>query len=131
MLSPCNRLTSPDQFREVVRRGRRCGGSLMVVHLSVPSTERAQPVAPKVGFVVSKAVGPAVTRNLVKRRLRHLARERVASLPADGMLVVRANPPAALASYEELAHDLDRCLDRCQAKAATSTNISADTEVDR
>jgi ribonuclease P protein component len=88
-------------------------------------------VAPKVGFVVSKAVGPAVTRNLVKRRLRHLARERVASLPADGMLVVRANPPAALASYEELAHELDRCLDRCQAKAATSTNISADTEVDR
>lgn len=30
----------------------------------------------QVGFVVSKAVGPAVTRNLVKRRLRHLTRAR-------------------------------------------------------
>jgi len=65
----------------------------MVVHLLVPSTQRTRSgpaEEPRVGFVVSKAVGPAVTRNLVKRRLRHLARERVASLPADGMLVVRA-----------------------------------------
>jgi ribonuclease P protein component len=110
----------------------------MVVHLLATSTERAEPglpAAPRVGFVVSKSVGPAVTRNLVKRRLRHLARERVASLPVDGMLVVRALPPAALASYDELARELDRCLDRCQAKVAVSTNLSAnlaaDTEVDQ
>jgi len=106
----------------------------MVVHLLVSSTERAQPrlpVTPRVGFVVSKAVGPAVTRNLVKRRLRHLARERVTSLPADGMLVVRALPPAALASYDELADELDRCLGRCQAKAKVTTNSSANTEVDQ
>ncbi|HSK34899.1 MAG TPA: ribonuclease P protein component, partial [Propionicimonas sp.] len=96
MLSPSNRLTSPVHFREVVRRGRRCGGPLMVVHLLVPPTERAHlglPAGPRVGFVVSKAVGPAVTRNLVKRRLRHLARERTSVLPAEGMLVVRALPP--------------------------------------
>ena len=134
MLSSCNRLTSPVQFREVVRRGRRCGGPLMVVHLLASSTEPrqpGQPATPRVGFVVSKAVGPAVTRNLVKRRLRHLARERVASLPVDGMLVVRALPPAALASYDELADELDRCLDRCQAKRTVSTNSSAKTEVDQ
>jgi len=134
VLSPCNRLTSPVHFREVVRRGRRCGGPLMVVHLLVPSTQRTRSgpaEEPRVGFVVSKAVGPAVTRNLVKRRLRHLARERVASLPADGMLVVRALAPAALASYDELAHELDRCLDRCQAKATVPTSLSANTEVDQ
>jgi len=110
----------------------------MVVHLLVPATDRAQSgvlVAPRVGFVVSKAVGPAVTRNLVKRRLRHLARERVGSLPVDGMLVVRALPPAALASYDELARELDRCLDRCLAQVTVSTNLSANlsanTEVDQ
>jgi ribonuclease P protein component len=116
----------------------------MVVHLLVSQSECTQSectqsectqsgpaVAPMVGFVVSKAVGPAVTRNLVKRRLRHLARERVASLPADGMLVVRALAPAALASYDELAHELDRCLDRCQAKATVPTSLSANTEVDQ
>jgi ribonuclease P protein component len=104
----------------------------MVVHLLVPQTERAQlglPVGPRVGFVVSKAVGPAVTRNLVKRRLRHLARERAASLSPDGMLVVRALPPAAQASYEELAQELDRCLERCQAETAVAANPSPETEV--
>ena len=87
----------------------------MVVHLLVPSLDRAQPAVPdrpRVGFVVSKAVGRAVTRNLVKRRLRHLARERTGALPPHGMLVVRALPAAADASYDELARELDRCLAR-------------------
>jgi ribonuclease P protein component len=87
----------------------------MVVHLLVPSPQHAQvglPTRPLVGFVVSKAVGGAVTRNLVKRRLRHLARERTGSLPPHGMLVVRALPAAADASYAELARELDRCLAR-------------------
>jgi ribonuclease P protein component len=104
----------------------------MVVHLLVPPTERAHlglPAGPRVGFVVSKAVGPAVTRNLVKRRLRHLARERTSRLPAEGMLVVRALPSAADASYVELAHELDRCLDRCLPKGASTADHAAEVEV--
>ena len=65
---------------------------------------------PQVGFIVSKAVGNAVTRNRVKRRLRHLVREHLGALPASGLLVVRANPAASSASYRELAGELDRCL---------------------
>jgi ribonuclease P protein component len=65
-----------------------------------------------VGFVVSKAVGPAVARNKVKRRLRHLARERLSSLPGSAVLVVRALPPAATATYAELGTDLDQALRR-------------------
>jgi ribonuclease P protein component len=67
-----------------------------------------------VGFVVSKAVGNAATRNRVKRRLRHLAREHVTSLPGCAVLVVRALPEAAGASYAELGADLERCLRRVQ-----------------
>jgi ribonuclease P protein component len=65
-----------------------------------------------VGFVVSKAVGGAVIRNQVKRRLRHLMRDRVARLPRGSLLVVRANPPAASARSENLAAELDVALDR-------------------
>jgi ribonuclease P protein component len=98
----------------VVRRGHRAGGRLLVVHLLSGSVPDA-PV--RAGFVVSKAVGPAVTRNLVKRRLRHLFRELLAdqdALPDSAMLVVRALPPAASASYTELRAELERCLGRAR-----------------
>lgn len=64
------------------------------------------------GFVVSKAIGNAVMRNRVKRRLRHLARERLTSLPGSAVLVVRALPAAAAAGYPDLGRDLDRALSR-------------------
>lgn len=93
----------------------------MVVHLLVGSASPTQPGPPaeaRVGFVVSKAVGPAVTRNLVKRRLRHLTRERTVGLPQQGMVVVRALPAAADASYQELAAELDRCVKRCLGRSS-------------
>ncbi len=64
----------------------------------------------RAGFVVSKAVGNAVVRNRVRRRLRALVRERLAALPAGSTLVVRALPAAAEASYPRLAADLDAAI---------------------
>lgn len=69
----------------------------------------------QVGFVVSKAVGNAVVRNRVKRRLRHLTREHLMELPGRGALVVRALPAAAHASYADLERDLLRGLQRTHA----------------
>ncbi len=66
----------------------------------------------RVGFIVSRAVGNAVVRNRVKRRLRHLVRARVDTLPEARVLVVRAQPASADASYGELGAELDRCLGR-------------------
>jgi ribonuclease P protein component len=84
-----------------------------VAHLLVPTTRPAiGGPPPRVGLVVSKAVGPAVTRNLVKRRLRHLARDHVGALPEGALLVLRALPSAAQASYEELGNELTRCLEQ-------------------
>jgi ribonuclease P protein component len=61
---------------------------------------------------VSKAVGGAVVRNKVKRRLRHLMRDRVALLPPGSLVVVRALPAAGDADHEELGRDLDAALQR-------------------
>jgi ribonuclease P protein component len=110
VLSRAHRLTERRLFGSTVRGGRRAGSRTMVVHLSRPAEPSGRPA--QVGFVVSKAVGKAVVRNSVKRRLRHLVRERVSSLPDSAVLVVRALPAAAAASYQELGADLDRCLSR-------------------
>jgi len=61
----------------------------LIVH-AVPA-----PDGPRIGFVVSGALGNAVTRNRVKRRLRHLAMAHVADTPAGIDVVVRALPRAA------------------------------------
>ena len=112
MLPSSNRLTAAEDFRQTVRRGRRSGGPLVVVHLVVPNVDKATSEPVKVGFVVAKSVGQAVTRNRVKRRLRHLMRERISSLPSGSLLVVRALPGAADATWRDLAAELDRCLGR-------------------
>lgn len=70
--------------------------------------------------MVSKAVGNAVTRNRVKRRLRHLAVPLLTSTPAGARVVVRALPRAAGAGTE-LEHDLTgawrTCLDKLERAA--------------
>jgi ribonuclease P protein component len=115
VLNRANRLTSGRMFAPTIREGRRAGTRRLVVHLDPAPAARSGATSPLVGFVVSKAVGPAVVRNRVRRRLRHLARERLASLPGSAVLVVRALPPAADSSSSALAKDLDRALDRVLA----------------
>lgn len=58
--------------------------------------------------MVAKSVGGAVTRNLVKRRLRAIAREFLQSEPSskDLSIVVRALEAASLASFDELKREL-------------------------
>ena len=116
MLAAQHRLTAPADFRAVVRRGARCGGPLLVAHL-LTRDATGVPAPPRVGLVVSGSVGPAVTRNLVKRRLRHLVREHLPALPPSSLLVLRAQPAAAAASYPELGAELARCLSVCLSKA--------------
>ncbi len=107
VLAKAHRLTSSESFRQASRSGSRAGSPTLVVHLLGRESG-----GQRVGFVVSRAVGNAVSRNRVKRRLRHLTRERLWMLPGSCVLVVRALPAAALASSTELGADLDRCLSR-------------------
>ncbi|WP_129841453.1 ribonuclease P protein component [Streptomyces sp. RFCAC02] len=115
MLPSENRLRRREDFATAMRRGRRAGRPHLVVHLSGgdnphPAEETLPP--PRAGFVVSKAVGNAVVRNLVQRRLRHLLRDRLTRLPAGSLVVVRALPGAGDLAHERLARELDAALER-------------------
>ena len=108
MLAAAQRLRRSSDFAAAVRGGRRSGRGTLVVHLLVD--EPAQALEARAGFVVSKAVGNAVVRNQVRRRLRHLVRARLDALPAGASLVVRALPASASASSETLGADLDAAI---------------------
>jgi ribonuclease P protein component len=110
VLAVDHRLRHSDAFLRTVRSGRRAGGPALVVHLHVDRS--LEGTSPKVGFVVSRAVGSAVARNLVKRRLRHVVKEFLAALPASSELVVRVQPAAATMTSAELRSALGRCLHR-------------------
>jgi ribonuclease P protein component len=113
VLASRNRVRNSAEFSAVVRQGRRVGRPHLVVHLLLdPQLDPATGSAPRAGFVVSKAVGGAVVRHTVTRRLRALVRDRLPSLPAGSVLVVRALPAAATATFADLGADLDGCLSR-------------------
>ncbi len=70
------------------------------------------------GFIVSKAVGNAVTRNLVKRRLRAVTAGSLADVGAGYDVVMRALPQSARASWSELAADARTALGTATRTAA-------------
>jgi ribonuclease P protein component len=108
VLAAESRLRRAGEFRDTFRQGVRCGRPCLVVH-----ARRRDEQPSRAGFVVSKAVGNAVVRNRVKRRLRHLCAAKLGQTAFPVDVVVRALPAAV---DGDLVADLDSawiaCLDR-------------------
>jgi ribonuclease P protein component len=70
----------------------------------------------RVAVTVSKAVGKAIVRNLVRRRIRG-ALDACPPLETGLRLLIVAKPAAAAASYESLASDVGAVLGRLRANS--------------
>jgi ribonuclease P protein component len=119
VLPAAHRLRRSVDFERTVRRGTRAGRPTVVVHLLADTKEGGPP---QVGFVVSKAVGNAVRRNLVKRRLRSVARNHLATLPAGALAVVRALPASADSTYARLDLDVASGFNRALGRAKSGAH---------
>jgi len=73
------------------------------------TTGAAAPV--RFGFIVPKSVGVAVQRNLVRRRMKALSRDRLDSLAAGTEVVFRALPGAAQTDWDTLRSEIAGLLD--------------------
>ena len=102
MLAKANRITSADDYRVIVRRGAKVAGVHTVSYLR----SRESGTDARFGFIVSKKVGSAVRRNLVRRRLKAACRELVDDGTAGVDVVVRALPSASEADFGALRADV-------------------------
>lgn len=106
-MGPFPSLRSAADFRRVSKEGRSAARGAVVVR-AAPSTS---PQGTCIGLVVSRKVGGAVTRNLVRRRIKESLRERGELLRVAAVdLVVVARPSAARVGFHELGRDLDKAL---------------------
>ena len=100
-----SRLTKEWEFRRVHSRGRSQADRLLVVRVLPNGLEHN-----RWGIIVSKSVGKAVVRNLVRRRLRELLRGIPMASGWDGVVIAR--PPAAAATFLALGGSLKASLQR-------------------
>lgn len=147
MLPREHRITRSQDFRAVMRGGARAGTDTVVVSVLLrpagETTSDGGAARWRCGFIVSKAVGNAVVRHRVQRRLRHLVAELVPGRipapdspavadpadPADPAaagsapsapaldVVVRALPAAAEADHPTLRDDVASGLERALRRA--------------
>lgn len=100
-------------FAATTRSGARQGRRNVVVYVRATSGDQPS----RAGFVVSKRVGNAVCRNLVKRRLRELVGMTIQGSPAGFDVVVRALPASAEADFAELRRDWESAWRKAASKA--------------
>ena len=111
MLARDNRVTRPADFRSAVRKGRRLGTPTVLVHL----VRRDDSGPTRFGFIVTKAVGGAVVRNLVRRRLRAVCRDILPTMAPGNDVVIRALPASVDVTWGTLHSEITEAIGKGRA----------------
>ncbi len=103
-------------FDELVRRGSRVRtATLWCTCLPLPDS-----TPPRVAFAIGRAVGSAVVRNRVRRRLRMLISAE--QLP-PGRYLIGARPPVTKRTFEELRMEVQALCERIRAAQIRAAQI--------
>jgi ribonuclease P protein component len=108
-----DRIRSRDAFRRLTQDGTRIRRSaLWCTWCPEPSTTTTS-----VAFALSRALGSAVTRNRLRRRLRAILRETESTLPG-GMLLIGATPRIFELTFDQLRSEVQQLLSTAIATTA-------------
>ena len=119
MLPARYRMTRSTEFSATVSQGVRAVQPDLVVH-ALRSSDDTSDDGPRIGLVVSKAVGSAVQRHRVARRLRHVARTVIDELEPADRVVIRALPSSRHAISARLQQELRTALRRTRLRSGAS-----------
>ena len=107
MLENINRLKKRKEFAYLYNNGTaKHTANLTIVYL--PTKNRAL----KIGFSISKKIGKAHTRNLIKRRLRVIMRDMVSKLPDNYNMVIIAKVGVDGITFDALQRQVQVLLDK-------------------
>ena len=70
-------------------------------------------LAPRIGFTVPRALGNAVARNRIKRRLREAVRSSLDRLNSQWSIVINPRSKALDAPMADLRREIERLFLRC------------------
>ena len=110
------------EFRKIYDHGARYTCPLFAAfRLAAP----VQGNGPRVGFTAPKALGKAVVRNRIKRRMREAVRLELAFLSPEWSIVFNPRRKVLDCLFTELQAEVRRLFIRC-ARASASTDISGE-----
>ena len=77
----------------------------------------ADPAGPHIGFTVPRALGKAVVRNRIKRRMREAVRAHLDWLKPQWSIVFNPRRKALDAPMPEMAREIERLFLRCNGSS--------------
>ena len=103
------RVREDRRFREIRGRGRSYSGELLVLCALANDLPDS-----RFGFAVNSRIGNAVVRNRIKRRLREVARLRMAQIRPGWDIILIARKPIRSADYHQIETACARLFRRAQ-----------------
>lgn len=110
-----HRLLRPRLFREVYNKGSRFTCPLFAAFCLSRATSGEMP-GPRIGFTTPRALGKAVDRNRIRRRLRETVRHVLGQLEPQWDIVFNPRRPVLTATPETLQREVERLFRRCNGR---------------
>ena len=101
MLKRINRLKKRYQYQYIYKSGNYVSDKSVSLHYTTAKSNHI-----KVGFAVTKKIGGAIKRNLIRRRLREIIRNHLPNLKQNYNIILVAKEQIASVDFENLSRQI-------------------------